>query len=303
MALLVPSLVLLTFLLFACVTGVLGSPAAMMLGQDATPEAIERIDQQYGFDRPIVMQYVGWLQRAVHGDFGRSYATRQPVAAMLTTAIPVTLELSAWSILLAVSAALILNSIVWARGILGPVTALLAIVGITVPNFILGTGLIYLLSVRLHWLPTTGWVPWSEGARTHLVHLIMPVLTLSAFYFGSYSMVYRAQYRATYRQAYIRVAQAKGLSDTRVSFRHALPNSVLPVITYLGISLGQLMGGAVVTENVFSIPGIGGLFVNAIGSYDFPVMLVIGMIILAAVTVMNIAVDIAYTIVNPQLRT
>jgi peptide/nickel transport system permease protein len=297
-----PSLVLLTFLLFACVTGFLGSPAALMLGQDASPEAIARLNRQYGFDRPVVTQYLDWLGKAAHGDLGRSYASRQPVAAMLGEAIPVTLELGAWSIALAVLTALTLNSVTAARRTVGGVAAGLAILGITVPNFILGTGLIYLFSVRLRWLPTTGWVPWSEGAGPHLLHLIMPVLTLSAFYFGSYSMVYRANYRVVGRQTFVRVARAKGLSDTRVSFRHVLPNAVLPVITYIGISLGQLVGGAVVTESVFSIPGVGRLFVDAIGSYDFPVMLVVGMMILAGVMVMNIAVDIAYLAVNPQLR-
>jgi len=302
LGLMLPSVVLLTFLLFACVTGFLGSPAAMMLGQDATPDAIAQINRQYGFDRPILTQYLDWLGRAVQGDFGRSYASKQPVASMLGGAIPVTLEFAAWAIGLAVATSLILNSLVWARRAVGAATGVLAVLGITVPNFILGTGLIYLFSVRLRWLPTTGWMPWSSGVGPHLLHLIMPVLTLSAFYFGSYTMVYRASYRTVGRQTFVRVAQAKGLSETEVSFRHVLPNAVLPVVTYVGISLGQLVGGAVVAESVFSIPGIGRLFVNAIGSYDFPVILVVGMMILAGVMVMNVAVDIAYVVINPQLR-
>lgn len=303
LALMLPSILLLTFLLFACVNGFLGSPAAMMLGQDASPDAIAAINRQYGFDRPIPMQYLDWLTRAAQGDFGRSYATRQPVSTMLGAAILPTLELAGWAISLALATTLVFNSIVRPRRVASAASAVLAVIGITIPNFILGTGLIYLFSVRLGWLPTTGWAPWSDGAGRHLLHLIMPVLTLSAFYYGSYSMVYRAQYRMVYRQTYIRVAAAKGLSETRVSFRHALPNAVMPVVTYAGISLGQLVGGAVITESVFSIPGVGRLFVDAIGAYDFPVMLVVGMMILASVMVMNIAVDIAYTAINPQLRT
>ncbi|MCH8029295.1 MAG: ABC transporter permease, partial [Candidatus Dadabacteria bacterium] len=155
-----------------------------------------------------------------------------------------------------------------------------SIIGITVPNFMLGISLIYLFSVELRWLPTSGWVNWSDDVVGHITHLIMPVVTLSAFYFGSYTLVYRAEYRIVSRQLFIKVARAKGLSEFRVSFKHALPNSILPVITYIGLSLGQLTGGAVVTETVFSIPGIGRLFVFSITSHDFPVMLAIGVIII-----------------------
>ena len=143
----------------------------------------------------------------------------------------------------------------------------------------LGISLIYFFSVKLGWLPTTGWVDWSEGVGAHLTHLIMPILTLSAFYFGSFTLVYRAEYKATYSRLFIMVARAKGLSETRVSFKHAVPNSILPVITYIGLSLGQLTGGAVVTETVFSIPGVGRLFVLSITGHDFPIMLAIGILI------------------------
>jgi peptide/nickel transport system permease protein len=300
--LVVPNVCLLTFLLFACVTKFLGSPAAMMLGQDASVQAIRDLNHRFGFDRPVVVQYFDWLGHALHGNFGRSYATQQAVAAMILPAIPVTLELALWAILLAVLTSVVLNSIPRPRRIIDAVSTCCSMVGITVPNFMLGTSLIYLLCVRLRWLPSSGWVPWGDGVGQHLSHLVLPVLTLFAFYFGAYSLVYRAEYRSIYRQTYIKVAQAKGLSPTRVSFGHALPNAVLPVVTYVGISLGQLVGGAVVTETVFSIPGVGRLFVDSIGSYDFPVMLAIGMLILAGVMLTNLAADIVYTLINPQIR-
>jgi peptide/nickel transport system permease protein len=166
----------------------------------------------------------------------------------------------------------------------------------------LGISLIFVLSVLLGWLPSTGWVPWSDGVGAHLKHLIMPVLTLSAYYFGSFSIVFRAEQKDVYHRLFIQVARAKGLSEWMVAFKHALPNAVLPVITFIGLSMGQLTGGAVVTETVFSMPGIGRLFVSSIAGHDFPVMLSIGMIIVLGVVLMNLLADILYTVVNPQIR-
>jgi peptide/nickel transport system permease protein len=225
-----------------------------------------------------------------------------PVASTVLPAIPVTLELAFWAIALAVIAATTINSIPVFRRAIGSLSSGMSLIGITTPNFMLGISLIYVLSVNLRWLPTTGWVPWSEGAGPHLLHLVMPVLTLSAFYFGSFGLIYRAEYRTVYRQLFIKVARAKGLSETRVSFAHALPNSILPVITYVGLSLGQLVGGAVVTETVFSMPGVGRLFVNSIGAHDFPIMLAIGILIIVGVMLMNLIADVVYTLVNPQIR-
>ena len=300
--LIIPNVVLLTVLLFWGVTSLLGSPAAMMLGEDASPEALAELSAKYGFDRPIYDQYLSWIWNALQGDFGRSFTTQQRVADAVLPRIPVSLEIAGLAILLATLGATILNSIPFARRALATFNTGLSVIGITVPNFMLGISLIYVFSVELRWLPTSGWVPWSVDPGQHLVHLIMPVVTLSAFYFGSFTLVYRAEYRAVYRQLFITVARAKGLSEWRVSFLHALPNSILPVITYIGLSLGQLTGGAVVTETVFSVPGVGRLFVESITSHDFPVMLAIGIIIIVGVVVMNLLADILYTVVNPQIR-
>jgi peptide/nickel transport system permease protein len=300
--LIIPNVILLTALLFWGVTGLLGSPADMMLGEDADRAAIAALNAKYGFDRPIYVQYVDWVWNALRGDFGRSFTTHQSIADAVLPRIPVSLEIAGFAILLATLFATILNSIPFARRLLTPINTGLSVIGITVPNFMLGISLIYLFSVKLGWLPSTGWVDWSQGTGKHLTHLIMPVATLSAFYFGSFTMVYRAEYRAVYRQLFIKVARAKGLSESRVSFKHALPNSILPVITYIGLSLGQLTGGAVVTETVFSVPGVGRLFVTSVTSHDFPVMLAIGVIIIVGVVVMNLLADILYTVVNPQIR-
>jgi peptide/nickel transport system permease protein len=289
-------------LLFFAITKLLGSPAEMMLGQDASPKAIAALNAAYGFDQPAVTQYLRWFGAALTGDLGRSYTTQQSVAEAIAARMPVTLELSFWSIALAVTAAVICETIPMASERPRPLLTAAKLIGITVPNFMLGVSLIFLLSVKLNLLPSTGWVPWSDGVGSHLLHIIMPVLTLSAYYFGAFSIVYRAEYQGVLQRPFIQVAHAKGLGDWRVAFRHAAPNAIMPVITYVGISIGQLTGGAVVTETIFSMPGIGRLFVASIESRDFPVMLAVGMLIVVGVVLMNLLADISYAVVNPQIR-
>ena len=300
--LVIPNIVLLTALLFWSVFSLLGTPVEMMLGRDADPATIEALNARYGFDRPVHEQYLSWIWNALQGDFGRSYVTRQSVADAILPRILVTLEIAGLAVALAVVATAVMNSIPVARRTIGSANTGMSLVGITVPNFMLGISLIYLFSVQLGWLPTTGWVDWSEGFVTHCKHIVMPVLTLSAFFFGSFSLVYRAEYRSIQQQLFIKVTRAKGLSEWGVSFKHALPNSIMPVITYAGLSLGQMTGGAVVTETVFSVPGMGRLFVDSITSHDFPVMLAVGMIIIVGVVLLNLLADILYTVVNPRIR-
>ena len=297
-----PNLILVTALLFFSVATFFGNPAALMLGQDATPQAIAQLSHQLGFDRPVVVQYLSWLGHAFTGDLGRSFTTHQTISEMMLRCLPVTIELAVLSILLATIVSVGLSSLTWGERAVRPLATVFSVIGMTVPNFMLGMVAIFIFSVRLGWLPSVGWVPWSRGLWVHLEHLILPVVTLSAYYFGAFTLVYRAEYQAVKDRLFVRVARAKGLSAHSVSFRHILPNSILPVITYIGISLGQLMGGAVVTETLFSMPGVGKLFVTAILSRDFPVMLAVGMFIIVSVTLMNLLADLAYTLINPQIR-
>jgi peptide/nickel transport system permease protein len=298
----VPSAILITALLFFSVAGLLGSPAALMLGQDATPESIAALNGRLGFDRPLVTQYIEWMGKALSGDLGRSYSTHQTVADIILPSLPVTLELGILAIVFAGLIAVVINSLTFGRGLIRPVATAFAILGITLPNFALGSSLVFIFSVKLGWFPSFGWAPWSDGLLTHLRHIQLPLLTLSAYYYGAFTLIYRAEYDAVSEQLFVKVAKAKGLGEMAISFRHVLPNAILPVITFVGLSLGQLMGGAVVTESLFSIPGIGSLLVNSILSRDYPVMLAIGMITICAVVMMNALADALYAVANPQIR-
>lgn len=298
----VPSAILITALLFFSVGGLLGSPAGLLLGQDATAQSIAELNARLGFDRPLITQYLEWMGNALRGDLGRSYSTHQTVADMILPSLPVTLELGILAILFAAVIAMVVNSMTVGRALIRPVATAFAILGITLPNFALGLSLMFAFSVKLGWFPSFGWTPWSAGVLTHLRHILLPLLTLSAYYYGSFTLIYRAEYDAVSERLFVKVAKAKGLGELVISFRHVLPNAILPVITYLGLSLGQLMGGAVVTESLFSIPGIGTLLVNSIMSRDYPVMLAIGMITIASVVVMNALADALYAVANPQIR-
>ena len=298
----IPGGIVITALLFASLAGLIGSPAALMLGRDATAQSIAELNARLGFDRPIATQYLDWMGHALRGDLGRSYVTHQSVVEAVLPRLPVTLEIGLLALVLATIAAIVLNSLTGGRALIRPLATTLAVIGITLPNFVLGLGLIYLLCVTLEWLPSVGWSAWSNGLSDHAAHILLPVLTLSAYYYGSLTLVFRAEYDAVARRLFIRAVKAKGLSDQQVSWRHTMPNALLPVITTIGLSMGQLVGGAVVTESLFSIPGIGSLLVDSILSRDYPVVLAIGMIVVFSVVIANAAADALYAAANPQVR-
>lgn len=302
-AVMIPNVIILTFLLFAATTQFLGTPAAIMLGEDASPETVAELNAQLGFDAPLLVRYWDWISGALSGEFGRSYSTQQPVSEMIADALPLTLELAVWAILIAFIGAALVNSVTFLKSLVEKLVAGVSVIGITVPNFFLGLLLIYIFSVQFRLLPTTGWSDWSGGVGKHLMHMILPVLTLTTFYFSSFSLVYKAEYKSVENNLFVRAARSKGLSESRISYRHILPNSILPLITYAGLSLGQLVGGAVVTETVFSMPGMGRLLVNAISARDFPVMLAVGMVIIVGVMLLNLLADLAYSLINPMVRT
>jgi peptide/nickel transport system permease protein len=300
----VGSMLAMSLILFFGVAGFLGTPAAILLGaEDATADALNELNERLGFNRPLIVQYFDWLGNILTGDFGVSYSTKLPVIEMILPRIPVTIEVGALALVLATVLSVLVNSLPSTdRFSIRPVVDALSIGGITLPNFILGTFLIYGFAVYLNVLPSIGWAPWSEGVGTHLYHLILPVTTLAAYAFGATTIVYQAEFDSMSKQPFARIARGKGLSRGAVAFKHVLPNSILPVVSLFGVNMGQLLGGAIVTETLFSIPGLGTLFVESIMGRDYSLMLALGLLMIVGVIIVSSLTDIAYTYINPQIR-
>jgi peptide/nickel transport system permease protein len=298
------AIVFLTALIFLLMRAVLGDPVVLMLGRDADPDTIARLRQDLGFDRPPYVQYLDWLGRLLGGDWGRSFRTSEPVFRAILARLPVTLELTALSLLLAVGLALALGILAAVRSHtkvdLG--IALLTGLGIAMPNFWIAILLIFLFSLQLRLLPSSGTVPFTEDPVGNLTRMALPAVTLSAAYFSNLARLTRTKMLEALESDYVRTARAKGISETRVLWVHALRNSLLPVLSVLGISISRLFGGAVVTETVFALPGIGILLVDSILGRDFPVVQGVIIVVTVGVFVTNFLVELAYGIVDPRVR-
>ena len=289
-----------------------GDPVLFMLGQDATPEDRVRITQMLGLDRPFYVQYANFVARAVQGEFGLSLRQAQPVSKLIAERLPATLELSAVAALFAlvggvsmgVYTALRRNS--W----LSQVMLAVSLIGVSLPTFLIGILLILVFAVQLGWLPSfgrgdtvsLGW--WSTGFLTAsgLKSLILPAITLGLFQMTLIQRLVRAEMLEVLRTDYIKFARARGLTDRAVHFGHALKNTLVPVITITGLQLGSIIAFAIITETVFQWPGMGLLFIQAVGFADVPVMAAYLCLIALFFVVINLVVDLLYYAVDPRLR-
>jgi peptide/nickel transport system permease protein len=298
------AILFLTALVFFLMQAVLGDPVVLMLGQDADPVTIARLRQDLGFNRPVHVQYLDWLDRLVRGDWGRSFRTGQPVLEAIVARLPVSLELGLLSLLLALALALGLGILAAVRAHtpvdlgIGILTAL----GTATPNFWLAILLILAFALYLRILPSAGVVPLAEDPLGHFRALVLPTITLSAAYFANLARLTRAKMLEILHSDYIRTARAKGLLEARVLWVHALRNSLLPVLSILGVSISRLYGGAVVTETIFALPGTGILLVESILSRDFPVVQGIIIVITVGVFLTNFLIELAYAVVDPRVR-
>ncbi|MGI6130534.1 MAG: ABC transporter permease [Bacillota bacterium] len=274
----------------------LGDPAALMMPPEATKEEIEIFRHAYGFDRPIHVQLVDFMRDLARGDLGRSLRHDEPVMDMIMERLPATLKLSVTALVVSLILAVPLGVIAaihrgtfWDRA-----TMVMAMLGQSVPDFWLGLMLIYLAGVRLRLAPISGYGGFS--------HLILPALTLSAFPLARTTRIVRSAMLEVLGQDYIRTARSKGLSERMVTYKHALKNALIPVITVVGLDLGALLGGAVIVETIFAWPGMGRLVVQALDNRDFP--LVQGGVLVMAISYVgvNILVDLLYSIVDPRIR-
>lgn len=322
--LLIPTLFGLTVLLFLWVRALPGGPAAALLGERATPEAVERINEAYGFNRPLYEQYFTWLGRLVQGDFGNSIATRRPVLEEFANRFPATIELSLMALIIAVGIGIPLGY--WAARkhgkFLDHTLVGGSLLGITIPVFFLAFMLKWLFAVQLGWLPSTGRQERSVNA-THvtgfyvldgmltgewdaawnaIVHLLLPAIALSTIPLAIIVRITRASVLEVLGADYVRTGRAKGVASRIIRDRFVLRNAMLPVVTTIGLQAGLLISGAVLTETVFAFPGVGGFLADAIFVRDFPVLQGFVLFIAVAYALINLIVDISYSFIDPRVR-
>jgi peptide/nickel transport system permease protein len=302
--LLVPVLLIVGVVVFALVHLTPGDPAAVMLGQSATPDQIARLRRQLGLDQPIQVQFVRWFWGALRLDFGDSIFLNMPVTEALRQRAQPTILLTVYALtielLIGIPAGVI--AAVRRNSLLDRLLMVLSISGAAVPTFFLGILLILLFAVRLRWLPSGGYVPITADPVEHFKAMVMPAFALGFSSAGLLARLVRSSMLDVLKEDYVRTALAKGVPHRAVVARHALRNALIPAITVVGYSLGGLLGGAVVTETVFTIPGMGRLVVQSIARRDFPVIQGAVMLIAAAYVMVNLLVDILYLYVDPRSR-
>jgi peptide/nickel transport system permease protein len=298
------TLVLISLIVFTGVRMIPGDPARVLAGTDADPAGLEEIREKYGLRDPLVVQYLRWMGLALRGDLGESIRTRQSVVGMMWTKLPITMELACLSLAVALAIAIPAGVVAAVRR--NTVWDLLAsgvsLCGVSIPNFWLGIMLILLVSVRLGWLPASGFVPIAEDPLGNVRRMVMPALVLGT---GLAAVLMRQTRNAMIEVLsadYIRTARSKGLGGFTVVVRHALRNGLIPVVTILGLQMGALMGGAVVTEQIFVLPGFGRLIVEAVFTRDYPVVQGVVLITASSYVLINLLVDVSYSLLNPRIR-
>ena len=293
---LVPVLLGISFLVFLLVHLVPGDPVRVMMQDVGSPEQVERMRAQLGLDRPIYVQYVSFVSRAVRGDFGRSIHTRRPVAQEIAFRIPYTVRIAIAAMLVAVIMGVVLGSIaaMHHQSALDYGTMIVALAGVSLPSFWFGLVLILIFSLHLRWLP-------PAGADSPL-HLILPAVTLGSGAAAIIARLTRSSMLEVLRQDYIRTARAKGVADRRLVYRHALKNAMIPVVSVVGLQFAGLLGGAVIVETVFGWPGIGRLAVDAIFNRDIPVIQAVVLVAAVIFVFVNLLVDLLYGLLDPRIR-
>ncbi|MBL8588410.1 MAG: ABC transporter permease [Methylobacteriaceae bacterium] len=300
----IPVLLLVSLITFGLLWLVPGDPASVFLDASATPEAIERIRRELGLDKPFPARMADWYWRLLHGDLGRSLLLDRGVTEAILERLPVTLSLAALAFALATALGVAAGALAAIRHGRAADRSLmtLALLGLSIPEFWLGLVLIWTLAVGSGLFPAGGYVPFTESPWRWARHVTLPAFTLACVQMGFIARMTRSAMLETLGQDYVRTARAKGLPESRVLTRHALGNALVPIVTVMGIMVGALLGNAVVTEQVFAIPGVGRLIIGAVLSRDFPVIQG-GLLFLALVYLaVNLVVDILYAAVDPRVR-
>jgi peptide/nickel transport system permease protein len=281
-----------------------GDPAAVIAGDQATPADVERIRQSLGLDRPFLVQFGEWVWNIVHANLGTSMFTGLPVTKLIAQRIEPTLSLMAVTLVFAISVAVPLGVVAaWRAGsLLDRAIMAFAVFGFSVPVFVVGYLLAYVFALELEWLPVQGYTPLSEGLWPWFQNLILPAFALGCVYIALIARITRAAMLEVLAQDYIRTARAKGIGQPGILFIHALKNASVPIVTVIGIGIALLIGGAVVTESVFVIPGLGRLTIDAILRRDYPVIQGVVVLFSFVYVLVNLMIDLLYTVLDPRIR-
>jgi peptide/nickel transport system permease protein len=300
----VPVLAMVAVLVFLMLRLTPGDPAAIMAGDAASTAQIQEIRAGLGLDQPLPAQLAIWAGNLLRGDLGQSFFFKLPVTTLIAQRIGPTLALAATTILLAVAVAVPLGVLAAARHgtLVDRLVMGFAVLGFSVPVFVLGYLLIWLFAVQLAWLPVQGYRPLSAGLGPFLHQLALPSVTLSVVYIALIARITRASMLEVLGEDYVRTARAKGLSEAAVLLRHALANAAVPIVTVIGLGVALLIGGVVVTESVFNIPGLGRLTVDAVLGRDYPTIQGIILVFSCLYVVLNLLVDLSYGLLDPRIR-
>jgi peptide/nickel transport system permease protein len=301
---LVPVLLAVSLLTFLIASLLPGDLAYVILGDQATPEKVEALRHDMGLDQPLLMRYFGWLGHILQGDFGRSFRTGQTVLEAVAERLPVSFELMILAELIGLVIGVPLAIVCAAKsgGAFDRFMTSSAFAMLSMPTFLSAILLIYLLAVELRLLPATGYVPFSEDPLGNLRFLVLPALTLAVAEWPGIMRVLRSDMIATLQEDYIALAKAKGLKPARILFVHALKPSSLTLVTITGINIGRLIGGAVIVETIFALPGIGRLIVGAIYNRDLIIMQGVVLLVASGFVIMNFVVDMLYAVLDPRIR-
>ncbi len=299
-----PVLVGMSVLVFLLLRMVPGDPALVILGLRATPEGIAAIHRDLGLDLPIYQQYALWLSNILQGNLGQDYRSHELVTTLLGQRLPVTVELSLLAMLISIGVAVPLGVVASRRTGSGVdrIALSLGVVGISIPDFWLAIMLILSVSLGLGLLPSSGFTPFTENAIANLKSVVLPALTLAAGLSAVLTRVTRSSMLEVLGQEFIKVSRAKGLPEQQVVLRHALPNAAIPIVTVIGLQSGYLLGGAVIVEQVFSLPGVGNLVVNATLERNYPVVQSAVLVVALMFILVNIFTDVLYAYLNPRIR-
>jgi peptide/nickel transport system permease protein len=300
----VPVLVGMSVLVFLLLRLVPGDPALVILGLRATPDGIAAIHRDLGLDLPIYQQYGLWLSNVLQGNLGQDYRSHEAVTTLLGQRLPVTVELTLLAMLISIAVAVPLGVAASRRTGSGVdrLALSLGVVGISIPDFWLAIMLILSVSLGLGLLPSSGFTPFREDALGNLKSVVLPALTLAAGLSAVLTRITRSSMLDVLGQEFIKVSRAKGLPEQQVVYRHALPNAAIPIVTVIGLQSGYLLGGAVIVEQVFSLPGVGNLVVNATLERNYPVVQSAVLVVALMFIVVNICTDVLYAYLNPRIR-